>query len=541
MNKIKDFFAAGYDSTRQYFVNNLKFVSLISIPAIIYTVYLLSKMIGHTFTDVNIPNEYREAANVLLTSEFLKGNNIYSIEALNSDLPPMIYLYGPLYSLVTAFFGIFVKTDIVLLHYFVTFACIVGSAFLAAALVKKHSRSMAAPVLAFLFTINCHWRYSYVNAVPDSMGLFIMILIFYLLSKEKLKHKAIITAVLTVFIFFTKQYFLLVAGTATAYLFLFESKKDSFKYLGTMAVTVGALAAFIQWKCPLFWTYMIFLAKGPGKGVSGTVTRGSVKISGEAYNFSQIMSIGGMFFFFFLAATVLVLYCIFKKKLQKIDFLLFGHMAVAGICLLYIGKNDGAWLSYYLELFVPALIMEALILMERFIPEKVRSVRYAAFVAFYLLMFAFTTFRTDQRLPASQMTNEDYEAWDTAVSIMDSNPGDMYLYPLLAYYGMKHDIYVYNSGQPFVVTQKFYDRYLKSESSQKNFPYAGDVFSSHLDYRDEIKEKVRNGEYSIVSYIKDYDEVFDETDLSLKYEKINSLTLRAGRWTWDVDFYGLKK
>ncbi|MCR4746333.1 MAG: hypothetical protein K5894_14045, partial [Lachnospiraceae bacterium] len=131
MNKIKDFFAAGYDSTRQYFVNNLKFVSLISIPAIIYTVYLLSKMLGHTFTDVNIPNEYREAANVLLTSEFLKGNNIYSIEALNSDLPPMIYLYGPLYSLVTAFFGIFIKTDIVLLHYFVTFACIVGSAFLA--------------------------------------------------------------------------------------------------------------------------------------------------------------------------------------------------------------------------------------------------------------------------------------------------------------------------------------------------------------------------------------------------------------------------
>ena len=532
--------SAGYESARQYFVKNLKYVSLISVPALIYTVYLLSKMLGHTFADVNIPNEYREAANVLLTQEFLKGNNIYSAEALKGELPPMIYLYGPLYSLVTAFFGIFIHIDIVLLHYMVTFACIVGSAVLSADLVRRHTKSLAAPVLAFLFTLNCHWRYSYVNANPDSMALFMMILIIYLLSREKIKYKALITGVLTVLIFFTKQYFLLVAGTATAYLFLFESKKESFKFLGSMAVTGGLIAAFLQWKCPLFWTYSIYLAKGPGKGVSGTVTRGTVKMSGEAYNLSQIMSIGGMFLFFFIAATVLVLYCIFKKKLQKIDFLLFGHMAVSGICLLYIGKNDGAWLSYYLELFVPALIMEALILMERFIPEKVRSWKYVVFVGFYFLIFAFTCYRTDHRLPASQMSTEDYKAWSEAVSIMDENQGDMYLYPLLAFYGMKHDNYIYNTGQPFVVTQKFYDRYLKSDSAKDKFPYAGDVFSSHLEYREKIKEKVRNGEYSLVSYIKDYDTVFDEDDLSLKYEKAKSLTLRAGRWTWDVKFYHLK-
>ena len=215
-------------------------------------------------------------------------------------------------------------------------------------------------------------------------------------------------------------------------------------------------------------------------------------------------------------------------------------MAVAGICLLYIGKNDGAWLSYYLELFVPALIMEALILLERFIPENTKSIKYVIFLAFYVVLFTFTAYRTDYRLPASQMTAKDYEAWSEAQSLMDENHGDMYLYPLLAYYGLKHNIYVYNTGQPFVVTQKFYDRYLKSESAQKNFPYADAVFSTHLEYREKIKEKVRNGEYSLVSYIKDYDEVFDEDDLSLKYKKVDSLTLRAGRWTWDVDFYILK-
>ena len=39
--------------------------------------------------------------------------------------------------------------------------------------------------------------------------------------------------------------------------------------------------------------------------------------------------------------------------------------------------------------------------------------------------------------------------------LMEENDGDMYLYPLLAYHGMKNGIYVYNTGQPFVVTQKF--------------------------------------------------------------------------------------
>ncbi|MCR5525817.1 MAG: DUF2029 domain-containing protein [Lachnospiraceae bacterium] len=538
MNKFKNMISAGYIRIRQSFTGDP--VSWLAVPAVLYTIYLLAGILNHTFTDVNIPNEYREAANVLLTDEFLKGINPYSAEVLKQDMPAMIYLYGPLYSLVTAFFGLFIHIDLVLLHYLVTFACIIGSAILGAKMTARYAKTPVGPILTFLFLINCHWRYSYVNAVPDSMGLFMMVLILYLLSKEKMRFRPVMIAVLTVLIFFTKQYFLLIAGTATAYFFLFISKKDCFKYLGSMAVTAGALAGLIQWKCPMFWTFVIYLAKGPGKGISGTVTRGTVKMSGEAYNFSQIMSIGGMFLMLFVAASFFILLTIFKKKLEKIDFLLFGHMVVAGICLLYIGQNDGAWLSYYLELFVPALVIEALILMERWKPSAGKNAKYVIFSVFYVMLMCFTIYRTDARLPKSQMTAENYQAWDEAISIMDSNKGDMYLYPLLAYYGVKNDIYVYNTGQPFVITQKFYDRYLKSESSQEQFPYAGGLFKQHLDYREEIKNKVQNGEYSVVSYIKDYDEVFDEADLNMKYKKEKTLTLRAGRWTWDVEFWTLK-
>ena len=117
-----------------------------------------------------------------------------------------------------------------------------------------------------------------------------------------------------------------------------------------------------------------------------------------------------------------------------------------------------------------------------------------------------------------------------------------YLYPLLAYYGIEEGQYIYNSGQPFVVSEKFYNKYLGSQSAQKYFPYARDIFEQHLNYRKEIVSRVLKGEYSLVTYIPDYeaDEVFTAEELKQKYRLADTLTLRTGRQLWDVEFWVLK-
>ncbi len=567
MNNFKNEKKAGYESIRLFLRNQVtgpqRIINLICIPVVIYLVWFLWGIFTHTLQDAGYPNEYREAANILLTKEFLGGGNPYSLSALSGEHPPMVYLYGPLYSVVVALIGKVVPMDLVLLHYLVTFGMILVSAFLGAWITAERTTSVTAPAAVFLFLITCHWRYNYVNAVPDSMALMLMIMVFFVLTRKRFRKKAIVCAVLTLAALLTKQYFLLVAGTITAWLFLFEKKAESFKYLFYLALLGALTAFFIQWKCPLFWTYLIYFAKGPGSGVAGTVTRGTVKMSGEAYNFQQIMSIGGMYLMLFIAETVGVIVSFFRKKLDRVDLLMLGHMAVAGICLLYIGKNDGAWLSYYLELFVPALVIGAFIMVEkvmlpsdRMLPKPwgfdigfIRKITFAikaqkwfiaGYTAFYLVLIGFTMFRTGTRLPVSPMEAEDYEQWSEAEALLDANPGDMYLYPPLAYYGIRNGIYLYNTGQPFVITEKFYNKYQKNEEAQKNYPYAGEIFKSHLDYRDEIKEKVRNGEYSVVTYITDYDKVFDENDLKEKYRKEKTLTLQTGRWNWDVQFWVLK-
>ncbi|MCR4891984.1 MAG: hypothetical protein K5989_07400 [Lachnospiraceae bacterium] len=613
---------AGYESIRLLFSNQYRFFHLLLIPVIIYILYFLTGILSHTFADAGIPNEYREAANVFLTKEFMEGRNPYALSSLGGDVPGFIYLYGPLYSLIVAVLGSILPLDLVVVHYLVTIACIIGSAALAAKIVSEHTKTRLSPALAFLFLMNCHWRYNYVNAVPDSMALFIMVLVLFILTRPKFRHKPLAAAVLTVAVFFTKQYFLLVAGTAVLYFFFLEKKKDCLKYLLYMALTAAAAVIFIQLAAPLFWTYSIYLVKGPGNGTSNHVTRGSVRITGTQYNLNQIMSIGGMFLMLFIAealgvAVSLVLeirrrkkggkVCRDRLRLNRFDLLMLFHMAVSGVCLLHLGKNDGAWLSYYLQLFMPALIMGSLIILEKFLPEggpssnrdagktdsvdegengpgsrqiergsgsyqtpdtaedhaegqidaggrgdgsdevrlsgeiestaKTGSLYKWGYRLFYIILICFTIFRTHTRMPLSPMTDADYKAWQEAEQYLDSRQGDKYLYPPLAYYGLSHGIYVYNSGQPFVVSEKFYKRYHESDFWQKLFPYADNVFSEHLAYREYLKDRVRKGEYEVVTRIADTDTVFGTEDLTLHYRKEKTLSLRCGKGVWDVEFW----
>ncbi len=580
MNEI---IKAGYESIRLSFSKKStyeKITAIMFLPLLAVALYLVTGILSHTFADVDIPNEYRESANVFMTMELLKGNNPYSLSSLNGDLPPMIYLYGPLYSLITAAFGLLLKAegllpDIVLLHYLVTFVCIIITAALGFMMTKKRTGSLTLGMAAFIFLIYCSWRYNFVNAVPDSMGLTIMVLILYILSEKDFKGKELLCAVLTAAVFFTKQYYLLIAGTAVIYLFLCKGIKNTLKYLISLAVIFLTTAFILKTTCPLYETYMLYFAKGPGKGVASVVKRGSVKMTGMEYNFSQIMSLGGIFVMFFLTELLCCVYFlvrfiktwrqsgeetaagnVFKKTalvlektgIEDYDILMLIHMAVSGICLLYIGQNDGAWLSYYLELFMPALILGALALFKKTSDPlsskgfyKINHRTTLLILSGYLLIFlGFTVSKADERLPVSPLSEEDYSEWERAENVLNDNTGDMYLYPLLSYYGIHHDIYVYNTGQPFVVSEKFYKSYHKHPDMMERYPYAEDIFTSHFGYREKILQKVHNGEYSVVSYIEGMDEVFKREDLSIKYKKKGTFALRTGRQVWNVELWVLK-
>ncbi|MCR4908531.1 MAG: hypothetical protein K5985_06835, partial [Lachnospiraceae bacterium] len=426
---------------------------------IAYTLYMLTAMLIHTFADADIPNEYREAANVLLTKAFLDGENPYVLSALTGDTPCFIYLYGPLYSVVTAVLSFVVPVNLILLHYLVTFVCMLVSAWAGTVTVHRFTKSAAAPAAAFLFLLVCHWRYGFVNAVPDSMGVMFLMLTLLVLSSESFRYKPFVSALLTAAAFFAKQYFLLIAGTVFIYFLIYE-RKNAFRYARDGIIIALVLALIISLTNPLFWTYTLYLAKGPGDGVGSKVMNEGAKISSNVYNFRQIMSLGGLLLPLFIAETAGVIVSFIRKKLNRTDILLLIHLAVSGLCLvLYLGKNGGAWLSYYLELFAPALVLSSLIMLEKFAPGgelEVRGRYVFLYVLFYIFFLSFTCFRIEQRLPKTPETAENYADWAEAENIIkEHSEGETYLYPHLAYFGIEEGQYVYNSGQPFVVSEKF--------------------------------------------------------------------------------------
>ena len=575
MKKNNDRAAAGYESIRQFFSKRINIINLLAIPLIAYTVFLLYRIISASFTNIAIPNEYREAANIELTKAFIHGINPYSLEGLKADTPGIVYVYGPLYSLVTAFVSMFVHIDLIVLHYIVTLISMLVAAVLTAEMIREHTRTVTAPAAGFLFVIICTWRYGYINAVPDSFALMLFILTIFI-ETRKFKNKEIISALLTVAIFFTKQYFVIIFPIILVYTFI--SDKDSFKRYALYTALSGAIAVLaVSITCPLYWTYTIYFAHGPwgltheqindafGKSESSladttadaaAAVNAALSASAEntdpktgfGYEILQLRTLAGTFLFIFAGAALGIIDALKKHFCNISDFMKFLiiNIVISSAALIYLGRNDGAWLSYYLQLLMPSVIMLSVIYTENAILSAADKMRKYAYMLLFVLMLFFTIFRTDRRLSVYNLSEQERASWEEAYSILNTycKKGEVYYSPLLAFNAISNDQYFYNNGHSMVITGWFKGEWEALKWEQKLFPYADEVMTENCKYQDKIIEKAADGEYSLITCIVGMDDDkgrmgADEISQG-PYEQIAIITLRAGRMSYDVQFWAKK-
>ena len=131
---------AGYVGIRRFLLDKKILLNLLTAVLAVYTLLLLIRITAAVFGNISVPNEYREVANIQLTKAFMDGINPYRMSAYDGDIPGIIYIYGPLYSLFTAFLGKLIPIDIIALHYMVTLFSVVVSAGLAAYMVYKRTK-----------------------------------------------------------------------------------------------------------------------------------------------------------------------------------------------------------------------------------------------------------------------------------------------------------------------------------------------------------------------------------------------------------------
>ncbi|MBQ7480796.1 MAG: hypothetical protein IJT80_02840 [Lachnospiraceae bacterium] len=544
--------------------NGKMLLNAAGIIVLVYTAVFLFGMTRSSLAEISVPNEFQEVANIQLTQAFLQGINPYSkAGAFGGEVPGVLYAYGPVYSLITACVALILPADLILLHYAVSFCAMLGAAFLGAWMVKEHTETLAAPAVTFVLLINCTWRYGYINAVPDALAFFWVMLVIFIETRKKCRGRELLEIILIILALHTKIYMAYIALPLFIYKLLADRKAAvRFFVYGIVLMTVFSVAVTV-W-CPLSWAYYIYFLHGPfagpqpsGTGSSGlkelkdliTLRNSSDPESGLGYEILQLRSIVGIFLFFFVTAVIAVCVLI-KQKFKDCDpfvRLLMVCFLVSVPVMFVLGTNDGAWLSYYLQIQIPPLVMLSLIFAEKKCLEENKPWMSVFWKAFLCVMILFTLFRTSKRLPYYYMLPEQKEIWEEAYGLIDeyAEHGEIYYSPILAFDAVRNDRYYYNNGYVGAASRALYSEYLDTAWQQKLFPYAGEVMKKHFEYRESLEDKIRNGGFSLIAV----NEGTDGTDRAIRissitdgpYVLLKELDMPVSRVNFPVKLYVLKE
>lgn len=530
----------------------------LAAAVLLYTVFFIIRMTISMLHGIHIPNEYREAANVDLTMSIIKGINPYSLAGLHESHPRLVFQYGPLFSLLVAGLHFVLPfIDVIVLHYLTAFVCVVAAGMMAGRIVRENTDTWLPCVSAFLFTVCCTWRYGYVNAVPDTLGVTLLVLVFFIETRKHLKYREYLEAVTAVALFYTKQYLVVIAVSLFIYKLITDKKGCIRLSAAGLLLLAGTMTAMQIW-CPLYFTYSLLVVHG----VSGQSTGAAAPLlsmvsvavssaasadyaepaSGWAYEWQQIRSLAGIFIFVFLGMAAGVVRA-FRTKTPLFDGsrLFVIHTAVAATALLYFGQNDGAWLSYYLQMLMPGVVIYAFIFIGKIclidIPDRRISLAYNVLS---LVMVMFTLYRCDGRLPVYDEDGAARERWESIYDTCDryAASGDILYVAPLGYNALINDRYLYDNGHEMAINEEFYEEYKRSGLYMSLFPYAGDLMEKHLSYRDEMREKVTRQEYSLVTAVPGYETIADEDHLKRSgYELVDTYDLDMGRTSYEVQLW----
>ena len=175
------------------------------------------------------PNEYREFANIDITRMFLEGKNPYD----TVNIPPFFYVYGFVVPLLTSWLYSlisFIHIDLLLFQRLIALSGTVLCGWISAKEVKNQTNSIVYAFLAFSITLIVGWCMGLCVALPNTLGVFVMLLTLYKAKRIKTITDIYGVSFLTILSFFIKQYFVIVCVPVFIWL-LFRSKKQALYYV----------------------------------------------------------------------------------------------------------------------------------------------------------------------------------------------------------------------------------------------------------------------------------------------------------------------
>lgn len=479
--------------------------------------------------DWKIPNEIREGANVAVAQAFVDGKNPYRNIIFADKAPNVFYMYPFLNNLIGAavvkIMGLPSGLTLLILNFVWTFL----TGLLIAQVVKYYTNHIYFSGIAFLMSHYCGWRYTNVSAFPDMLGIFLMTLILYFCTckpeKMKSNRSTVLLSFITVLCFYSKQYTIIVAVPVFLFLLLKGYKKQCFLYTFTLVAGMGISALIVYFTMPLYFVETLLMVGGS----ADNELRWAV---------TQFIKIGKLFFLELLFIIIYFIYGIRVRKLKlNYVWLSFGTMAAA---LFYFGQNNGAHLSYYLQLWVPSVIIVSMCAANEFMHIVKRDWQqyliYAVIFwgAVYPAFFLYTPL----------LKEEQKENWDRVIEIADGSQM-MLATPQMADYAVYNRLYMYDYGQNQYIFRKemdsFWEKAEEAEWIKEVFPEIQNFREIHEQYRQGILKMLDDKKYDVlmlvpeVGFTRDFAE-FEQIKKE-RYELVETIEIETGVWKWDLEVW----
>ena len=509
-------------------------------------VFFVCRTLYAGFIALPYPQELLEASNVALTNMFLDGKTPYSAASLRYDVPGINYDYPFFSSLVAAAIAGVTGCSAVTAHFVISVISILGSGAIGYFTVRRFSRTTIAPILAALLFMMCHWRYGYISAAPDDLGLLILMLTLYGAASPKLKHKPLWCAIGITLCFYTKQYLVFVAIPVFIYMLLY-SRGEAFKlFIITLGINIAA-AVIITVEWPLYWMRAFaFTYIGAGMGGGFRFSTFLEQLNYLLYSFAALFAI--------VVVAIIVAVRKHRDKAKRLNIRendAFALSAVSSIVmiapLMVIGRNDGALMSYYLQLWMHSVVVVALVCMERMKPEdEPQNMRKGCvFAAAYAFVIAITVYFGFGRLPLHVLTREERANWEKAYEITAkySESGDVFYSRSLAYDGFARGNGEWMCGHEGEVDDEAVSNIENAGVPIEFFPYTEPLVEQNNAYRKGLVKKAADHGYSLITFETGdaFTEFNEKVCKRCGYTCIDKIELQLGLMSYEVQFYVVRQ
>ncbi len=513
---------------------------LIATAVLAAALFFVCRIVYAGIISLPYPKELLEPSNIALTNTFLGGRSPYTLSSLEWEVPPVNYDYPFLNSLIAAGIVTITGCTAVTAHFVISLFSIIASGIIGAAMIKDHSKTPIAPALAAILFMFCHWRYGYISAAPDDLGLFISLLTMYIAVNREVTHKPLWCAIGITLAFYTKQYFVFIAAGIFIYM-LFYSRKDAFKLAAWTCAINAAIAAVITEFWPLYWTRAFLFT------YLGTVVDSNYSdISNIIEQFRYVIIAFAALFVVIVAAAVMGIRKLRRTntKLSSVKISPNDALALCAINaivmlvpLYFLGRNDGAFLSYFLQLWLPSISVTALICFERMKPVRYETV----YMGIYALIAISTIYFGFGKLPLHILTAEEVANWQKAYAYLDeySDEGEVFYSRSLSYKGFAEGSPDCVFGHDGEVSEHTIESLREAGAPLEYFPYIQIIVDQNIRFRQSQLHKAENKGYSLIT--NESDDYFTpfryDTPGQYGYTLMDNFNLQLGNMPYEVQFY----